>query len=174
VQKLTLDTNLLHELWKGREKQAAVEALLTLADQGQAELAVTGVVDLDVGPGWLDLDDRLHQLPTLGIARIGKVARAGTWVIGEDVLGSGIFEGFRLDLEDRRKPREPKLPDIRDWDHLHTHYVNGRDIFLTWDKAILRLADVLLETFGVHVMTPEQYLEKRSERAPQVESSVET
>jgi len=49
-------------------------------------------------------------------------------------------------------------PDWRDWDHLHAHYLQDRDIFITWDGAILAIAADLQREFGIIVLPPETYL----------------
>ncbi len=54
--------------------------------------------------------------------------------------------------------KKGEIPDWRDQDHIHAHYLQNRDIFLTWDKAILSLAEDLKDKFGIIIVTPETYL----------------
>lgn len=150
---LTLDTSLLLEYWKDQENKEVVEDLLEMASEGRVNLAVTARVREDV-PGD-PFASRINQLGELGIQETGSVARLGYWILGRDHLGSDKFETFRLQSE--WEEGRPKLPDWRDWDHLHAHMLQGRDVFLTWDKEILRLGN-RLQSFGIRVTTPQQYL----------------
>jgi hypothetical protein len=68
------------------------------------------------------------------------------------------FVTFQDDLESARKEGDPKLPDWRDWDHLHAHMLKGRTVFLTWDRPIHRLSEPLQDRFGIRVQTPEAFL----------------
>ena len=56
------------------------------------------------------------------------------------------------------KPRGETPPGYLDWDHLHAHYLSGRDIFLTDDKKILKIKDQLNEELGTVVMNLEDFL----------------
>ncbi len=160
---LTFDTNLLLEYWKDRPKKATVEELLRLAERGEVELAVTARIREDVPAD--PLAARLDQPPELRIKETGSVARLDFWVLGRDQLGSDEFESLRLQLQSEWKPGNPRLPDWRDWDHLHAHMLQRRDVFLTWDKAILRLGP-RLERFGIRIATPEQFLSARGQAQP--------
>jgi hypothetical protein len=156
---LTFDASLLLEYWKDQPKKAMVEELLRLAEREEVDLAVTARIREDVPKD--PLAERVNQLPELGIKETGSVARLDLWVLGRDHLGSEEFESLRLQLQSEWKPGNPRLPDWRDWDHLHAHMLQRRDVFLTWDKAILRLGQ-RLERFGIRVTKPEQYLSRRS------------
>lgn len=136
-----------------------VERLLALEQAEQIELAVTRTIRQDVPDR--PLAEKIDQLPELGIRETGAVARFGTWTIGVDHLGSAGFEEFRLRLESERQRGDPRLPDIRDWDHLHAHMVQGRDVFLTRDGPIKRPARLLYQEFGIRIMGPEEYLDER-------------
>jgi hypothetical protein len=155
MDTLTLDTSLLLEYWKDQDDKEVVEDLLQMASDGRVNLAVTARLREDV-PGD-PFASRINGLGELGIQETGSVARLDYWILGRDHLGSDKFETFRLQLESKWKEGNPKLPDWRDWDHLHAHMLQGRDVFLTWDKAILRLGD-RLQSFGIRVTTPQQYL----------------
>jgi predicted nucleic acid-binding protein len=155
VQKATLDTNVLQEHWLDQAKKLVVDELLRLAAQGNLDLAVTARIQEDVPSE--PLASRIGELAELGIQETGSVARMGHWVLGRDHLGSDEVEKLRLQLESDRKKGDPRLPDWRDWDHLHAHMLQRRDVFLTWDKAILRLT-TQLEQLGIRILTPEQFL----------------
>jgi hypothetical protein len=56
------------------------------------------------------------------------------------------------------KPRGETPPGYLDWDHLHAHYLSGRDIFLTDDKKILKIKDQLKEELDIVVMNLEDFV----------------
>jgi hypothetical protein len=154
--KVTLDTNLLQELWKDRPKRAVVERLLALAEEKGFDLAISARVREDIPEE--PLASKINTLSDLGVTETGSVTRLDYWVLGRDQLGSDEFEDFRLQLESARKEGDARLPDWRDWDHLHAHMLQGRTVFLTWDRAILRLSQVLQDRFGIRVQAPEDFL----------------
>ena len=56
------------------------------------------------------------------------------------------------------KPKGETPPGYLDWDHLHAHYLSGRDVFLTDDQKILKIKDQLKEELGIVVMSLEDFL----------------
>jgi len=62
---LTLDTNLLMEYWRNRNRIQVVEQLLSLADEGSVDLAITSRIREDVPNP--PLAQRINQLSELGI-----------------------------------------------------------------------------------------------------------
>ena len=56
------------------------------------------------------------------------------------------------------KPKGETPPGYLDWDHLHAHYLSGRDLFLTDDKKILKIKEQLKEELGIIVMNLEDFL----------------
>ena len=74
-------------------------------------------------------------------------------------------ENISLALE-RRGGRKPELPDF---DHVFAHYLNHRDVFLTWDKALLAAADLFRDELGVRVVKPEDFIARMEDR-PSIES----
>ena len=156
ITRLTLDTNLLLEYWKNQSKRKTVEKLLLLAKEGKVDMAVTARIreDVPLPP----LAQKLNELLELGINETGSVTRLGYWGLGRDMLGDEAFNDFWPTAQALAGQRGKKLPDWRDWDHLHAHYLLHRDIFLTWDEGIICLSDDLRTRFGVVVMRPEAYL----------------
>lgn len=152
--QLTMDTNLLQELWRERAKRAVVQKLLTSPN---ADLAVTATIHEDIPRS--PLADRLRELPKLRIKQTPKLARLGTWTLGRDALGSHDFIDFQHEIEASWAPGNRRLPDGRDFDHLHAHFAHGRDVFLTWDGDILSLAPALKSRLGITVQRPEDYLD---------------
>ena len=157
---LTLDTNLLHEYWKQRDKVGCVEKLLLLARQGRVDLAVTARVHEDIPSP--PLSRKLSELPQLGVNKVGSVSRLEFWALGRDMLGDEDFEGFHATACELAKQLGKKPPDWRDWDHLHAHYLLHREVFLTWDEGIACLGETLKNRFDVLVMKPEEYLQALS------------
>ena len=154
--KVTLDTNLVVEYWRDQAKRETVQRLVDLATAGVVELAVTSRIRQDVRDP--PLSESIDRLPELGIVETGSVTRNGYWQLGADQLGDDAFVAFTDRMSDRFLPDASRRPDWRDWDHLHAHYLQRRDVFLTWDRGILSLADDLAKEFSVSVMKPEDYL----------------
>jgi hypothetical protein len=156
VPRLTLDTSLLLEFWKEQSRRDATEALLDLARRGEVELAVTARIREDV-PNQ-PLASEIDNLDELNVAETASVTRADHWVLGRDMLGSDEFAGFENELLERAATTGAKVPDFRDRDHLHAHFLQDRTAFLTWDRAILSLADELKARFGIVVLRPDVFL----------------
>jgi hypothetical protein len=156
IPTVTLDTNLLHEYWKQRSKSEVVEKLLRLTKQGKVDLAVTARVHEDIPNP--PLSDKLNELPELGVGITSSVIRLGFWVLGRDMLGDETFENFYPTACELAKYSRKNPPDWRDWDHLHSHFLLRRGIFLTWDEGIICLAETLKNQFDISIMKPEEYL----------------
>jgi hypothetical protein len=159
VPRLTLDTNLLQDYWRQRPRRASIEALLDLAQKGEVELAVTARIREHVPEE--PLASEIDKLEELNVEETGSVTRADFWVIGRDMLGSDAFAEFEKELHERATTTGAKVPDWRDLDHVHAHFLLKRDVFLTWDRAILRLADELERRFGIVVLAPDAFLRSR-------------
>lgn len=157
MKTVTLDTNVIYEYLADQARGRVVEELLKLAESGEVELVVTRGIRKDIARA--PLSSRLAELPLLGVREEGKVARLGEWILGVDYLGADSFLGLEEEIHAEWKPGDPALPSQEDFDHLHGHFVRGRDVFLTWDKGILRLA-ARLARMGIKVMQPEQYLRR--------------
>lgn len=155
VDRLTLDTDVIRRWFDQDARVEAVRELIELSDRGLIELAVTATVHQDVPRP--PLSDRLSELPELGIAENGTVARLGSWVLGRDGLGSQGFVDWVVALG-------VEEPDWRDFDHLHAHMLLGRDYFLTWDSNIHHFAEDLSILWGIEVRRPEEYLAERQGR----------
>lgn len=154
---LALDTDVVRDIWDDDERRAAVDRLIDLASTGEVDLAVTRHVEEDVPRA--PLADRIRDLPVLGIRKTGGVFVIGVSRIGgPDGVGSDAFDTWWRQLNALRTDGEPRLPGATDYHHLHAHYIRGRDVFVTWDTAILRLRAELEATFGIRVMTPSEAL----------------
>lgn len=159
VPRLTLDTNLLLELWKAQDRKGVMETLIDLARRGEVDLAVTARIREDVPRE--PLASEIDKLPELEIKETGSITRLGFWIIGRDGLASDDFTAYEEELKARTARTGKKVPDWRDLDHVQAHFLQDRDAFLTWDKPILALAEELRSRFGIVVMPPEVYLQSR-------------
>ncbi|HCK67135.1 MAG TPA: hypothetical protein DHW49_12800 [Anaerolineae bacterium] len=158
IPKLTLDTNLLIEYWKQRKKTGTVESLLELAKLGKVDLAVTRRIRQDIP--FPALSERLNELPELQITETGSIARFGYWLLdGREMFGDQKFGDFLSTASELAKQRGKTPPDWRDWDHVHTHYLLQRDMFLTWDDGIICLSKELKNIFDVNVIRPDEFLQ---------------
>ena len=166
IVKLTIDTQVfIHYLEKDpRPADSPMAHLLALAQAVQVELAVTFHVHEDVYHGdWLAL---LLELETMGVPETPGVMVVGRGRVGIELVGDKRFVDFHPDakcLAAQRGGKEGE-PNDKDWHWLHAHYLMKRDHFLTWERAILRLAPELRNEFGVSVMSPKDYLARRSMR----------
>lgn len=162
IVKLTLDTNQLVEYWKEQDRASVIEELLALAASGAVELGVTARIHEDIPDP--PLADRIKELNALHVNKLPTIARWGYWVLdGNHHFGRKEFFDFSDEITATLKKNGVKhrLPDWRDWDHLHVHWDLKRDIFLTWDKPLLSIRDKLKARFDIEVMTPEAYLASR-------------
>ena len=156
---VTLDTNVLQEYWHQRARVSIVEALIDLAEDELINLAVTQRIYEDVPHP--PLADRISKLDEIGVNLTGSVFRwdISAWGMG-DMFGSDsaidVFESVARNLTHQGLP----APDWRDWDHLHGHFLSGRDVFLTWDKGILRAAPQLKAQLEIVIMKPEELIAK--------------
>lgn len=157
MKRLTLDTNLIIEYWKNQKNRNVVEELILLSEKGELDIVVTRRIEDDIPLS--PMSDKISELPDLGIEKIGSVTRLGSWVLGQDMLGDDAFANFEIELEKKAKLGGFKVADWRDFDHVHARFLADRDVFLTWDKGILKLAGLFQESFQVTIMKPEDFLE---------------
>ncbi len=153
---LTLDTCVLFELWNSGSKARVVRRLLELTRRQAASVRATGRIYEDVFRP--PLADEIANPPALGVGLMSSVVRPHYWRVGVDTAGSIEFAEAHEALtsrEDRALHR-----DWKDWDHLHAHFVNGRDVFLTWDKKLQRYGGGLKDLLGIVVVSPEEYIRR--------------
>ncbi len=160
--KITLDTNILQELWKRQANAAIVERLPALSDAGILDLAVSTRIDFDIPRP--PLSERVAELPDLGLRTIGSTFRLGVSRLGSaDMLVDqtvAAAEQRILSALERRGGRKPEVPDF---DHVFAHYLDHRDVFLTWDKALLAAADLFRDELGVQIAKPADFLARIDE-----------
>ena len=153
----TLDTNVLLVYLKQQKRRAVVERLVDLSRAGKLELVVTARIREDVPDP--PLSASIDGLGELSIQEGPSVTRVGVWALGRDVLGSDEFVDLSQKVSSMLQSQGKTPPDWRDWDHLHAHYLSGRDVFLTWDRRILDCGPELKRRLDLVVMRPEQYVE---------------
>ena len=155
--KVTLDTNILQELWRGQTNAAVVERLLALSDAGTLDLAVSTRIEFDIPRP--PLSERVAELPDLGLRTIGATFRLGVSRLGS---GDMLVDNAVISAEERitaaLERRGGSRPEFVDFDHVFAHYLNGRDVFLTWDKALLAAADLFRDELEVRIARPEDFL----------------
>jgi predicted nucleic acid-binding protein len=154
--RITLDTNILVEYWKKQDKMSVVEILLEKSKNGEVDLVVTRRIEDDIPMP--KLSERIKNLSDLGVSQIGSVTRLGHWVLGVDMLGSEEFLSVTDELHQEADSNNRKFPDWRDLDHIHAHFLQHRDYFLTWDKEILKLREAFRERLGLIIMSPDDFL----------------
>ena len=74
-----------------------------------------------------------------------------------DKPGSTEFLKMAESIIDSFRKTGENPPEYLDWDHLHAHYMSGRDIFVTEDKKILKVG-CQLKALGIRVMKFEELL----------------
>ncbi len=162
VLTITLDTNILWELWHRRNEVEAIEKLMELNRIGVVELGITARVHEDIPSD--PASTRLRAEFESGLSELPSVTRLGYWVLGRDRLGADGFDARFKEATAKAAGRLPKgkrggPPDWRDWDHLHGHYLEGRDYFVTLDQGILVIAQELRTWFGIEVRRPAEIIE---------------
>lgn len=155
--QVTLDTNVLQELWRERANAAIAERLIALSDAGVLDLAVSTRIDVDIP--YPPLSDRITQLPELGLSTIGSTFRLGVSRLGSgDMLVDETIVAAEERILSALERRGGGKPELADFDHVFAHYLNHRDVFVTWDKALLSAADLFREVLGVQIERPEDLL----------------
>ncbi len=157
---LTLDTNVVRDYIESRgvdgEFRVHVEKLLNLSTSGKVSIAVTRYIDTDIPND--PLRKELAQLPILDIQKTpGVITLDQSPLDGPDGLGSGEFQEILNDIYANFKAGDRKLPVAPDFEHLHAHFVQGRDVFLTRDKSLIFYSH-RFERLGILAMEPDEFL----------------
>ncbi len=69
-----------------------------------------------------------------------------------------FLESAKSIINDLFRPKGETPPGYLDWDHLHSHYLSNRDIFLTDDKKILKIKNYLKEELGIVAMSLKDFV----------------
>ena len=147
--KITLDTNEIIN----PNQAALVVRVKELASRGKVDYGVVTRVEADKDQD-KDLERQTTDLNTLEkYTKIGTIMRCGF-----SVCGSGDFCGDTEVSNQIERILFGKITSDKkhshnmwsDVDHLTGHYLSGRDVFVTEDKAILRKAKEL-DKLGIKV-----------------------
>jgi hypothetical protein len=129
LDTLTLDTKVPQEYWRDQAKKDVVEKLRVLADAGDVSLVVTARIGEDMPEG---LPENSQTFPGFLWKRL---LPSRVWITG---YSGGIAATQEIEAELKRLGGR-KLPDWRDWDHLHAHMLLGRDFFSLGTNRCSRL-----------------------------------
>jgi hypothetical protein len=164
VPKITLDTNCVINLFdKGSDTATSVSELETIvrsAMSQKADLAVTTRTESDI---LKDKDEgrrsellgRLRLLPVVGTVARWDVSKWDDGDVWGDERTDRLTEEVRQIVFPGLTSDSPRFGNkINDVDHLVGHFLNGRDIFVTDDRDILRRRDALKASPGIVVMSP--------------------
>ena len=159
---VTIDTNVFCEYLEKQDKWKVAEQVFALAEQGKIRPAATTRVWADIPDG--PLRKKFESLFAKPCFRLSRAATNLDSDSGEetDYMSDFMVDDFMdaLEKRDRKNGRRKKIPSQNDRDHMQGHYLSGRDIFLTWDKEVLRWAEELKPRFGILAMTPEEFLKR--------------
>ena len=167
MRTVTIDTTVVRDLEDpARPRHRSAVRLVDMHEKGQIDIAVTTRINIDVsGP----LREKLDALPALRTAPIGTGFRldystlnCGDMLVDDDTAQEPdeIMELLFPGADPTSHKHQNRIADV---DHLLGHKLNGRDVFLTDDRAILDRRSQLHERFGIVVMTPNEFLESCSE-----------
>ncbi len=158
LPSVTLDSNVFLNMKRGE-----VVDLLEFRQKYPVDLAVTHRIqeDLDLRPceDQLLTDSYIRKIPS--IMRCCFDSRSKRFLLNPEFDKPGSTEFLKAAesiIDDFFKQTGENPPEYQDWDHLHAHYLSGRDIFLTEDKKILKIKGWLKELLGIVVMKLEEFL----------------
>ena len=158
LPSVTLDTNVFLNMKRGETVD-----LLEFRQKYPVDLAVTHRIqeDLDLRPceDQFLTDSYIRKIPS--IMRCCFDSRSKRFLFNPEFDKPGSTEFLKAAksiIDDFFKQTGENPPEYQDWDHLHAHYLSGRDIFLTEDKKILKIKGRLKELLDIVVMKLEEFL----------------
>lgn len=167
--KITLDANCVINLLDSSTKTATsvdfLSKLLRHSHSGNVDIAITTRVEADLRS---DSDEirkkgvlrRIVQFPVVGtIARFGVTKYGSGDVYGGDKSKEIADELKRLIFPALTSDDKRFKNKINDIDHLVGHLLNGRDIFVTDDREIIKKGATLKSSLGLVAMTPKECLD---------------
>lgn len=159
IMKLTVDTNIfLLSQSPHRQGHDVAVRLIALSKAGACDICATTRIDIDVQHE--PLRSALAHVPRIGsVVRISADDQPEPWTRignGDMIIDDETDQEFYV-LMDLLFPGADKEHDrhqnrIADVDHLIGHKLNGRDVFVTQEKAILVRQKQLAERHGITVM----------------------
>jgi hypothetical protein len=170
TERLTIDVNVARDyLEPDRDGHREAVVLFDLAQRGEVELATAPQgyrldVEGDLAAQLRVAFEREEVGETRQVARVSEVTFPG-----DDLLPGHYVEGFVEawnSIVETWRSHEGRPPEAPDRLHVETHIVEGRDVFLTADRALRAMCRRLTEDgFFVTAMTASEYLERRGFRA---------
>jgi hypothetical protein len=162
--RLTIDVTVARDyLDSRRSRHADALALFELARSGELELAAAPQgyrldVEGDLAEKLRGVFEREEVRPTRQVARVSEVTYPGS-----DLIVGHYVEGF-VEAWAQIAENWPNAPGDADRLHVETHVVEGRDVFITDDKALLTMCRRLCDEhgFAIVAMTPGEYLARRA------------
>lgn len=102
-------------------------------------------------------DNYIRKIPS--IMRFCFDSKSQRFLLNSQFDKPGCTEFFKMaeSIIDGLRKTGVNPPEYLDWDHLHAHYISGRDIFVTEDKKILKIG-CQLKALGIRVMRFEELL----------------
>ena len=159
--EVTIDTNVFYEYIEKQDKWEVAEQIFSLAEQGNIDMTITTRVWADIPDG--SLRKALESYLAKPWFKLSPAAIQYGSDSGEetDYMFDFMVDEFMdaLKKRDWKNGRRKKIPSQIDRDHVGGHDLSRRDVFLTWDKQVLRWAEDLKPRFGILAMTPEAFLE---------------
>ena len=156
LPSITLDTNEVLRMHRGE-----ILDPLKLREKCPMDLAVTHRIrdDLSLNPSeeqFLE-DGYIRRIPS--IMRNSYDSKSRRFLLNPefDKPGSTEFLNVAESIIEGLKPTGEHPPEYLDFDHIHAHYLAGRDIFVTEDKKILKLGSQLKD-LGIRIMNFEELL----------------
>lgn len=158
---VTLDINLLFDKALGRQGESEFDQIVALAQQRKLKLFFTVISDVeDLSGDAMKTAIRLLMDGTLSEDPHAKAPREllpyGSGGCSEDdPPRHALLRALWPKASFLSKSMTNKENDILS---LQNHMHNGRDIFLTRDKEILKKKEVLRHNFGIVVLNPKELL----------------
>ena len=158
LPSVTLDTDVFLKMKRGE-----LVDILEFRGTHLVDLAVSQRIREDIllrpDEEQLLFDAYIRRIPS--IMRCSFDSRAQRFLLNPKFNKPGCTEFFKFMesiINSYFKPKGETPPGYLDWDHLHAHYLSGRDIFLTDDQKILKIKEQLKEELGITVMNFEDFL----------------
>ena len=158
LPSVTLDTDVFLKMKRGEPVD-----ILEFRKTHLVDLAVSQRIREDIllrpDEEQLLFDAYIRKIPS--IMRCSFDSRAKRFLLNPKFNKPGCTEFLKFTesiINSYFKPKGETPPGYLDWDHLHAHYLSGRDIFLTDDQKILKIKEQLEEELGITVMNLEDFL----------------
>jgi hypothetical protein len=163
IPRITIDANCVINLFDASNATATsvdeLRSLVRYAMEGRIEIAITTRLEADL---LRDRDESRRRTLLSSLSMFPVLSTVARWDVSKwdtDVWADD--RTLRLNEEIQRilfpglAEDDPRFSNkINDVDHLTGHVIDGRDIFVTDDKGILRRREQLQRGPGVVVMTP--------------------